>query len=87
MTFHATAEQPVTVYYCKAGIQTGRTIRVMCGALIVEASGVQFAGVTATMAHDNSKGKPKASGARCVLVMTAGVVECADWRWAKGGDK
>lgn len=30
---------PVTVYYCKAGIATGRTVRVMQGTTIYETAG------------------------------------------------
>lgn len=73
-TIQATQAAPVTIYYCKAGIATGRTVRVMQGKQVWETSGVTIAWAAGSMFHDNSKGKPKASGARCVLILTGGSI-------------
>lgn len=76
----ASINAPVTIYYCKAGIQTGRTIRIQQGrGKVWEASEVEIQGAWATMTHDNSKGKAKASGARCVMVLTLGCVRFPEW--------
>lgn len=74
-TLIATNEAPVTVYYCKAGIQTGTTVRVAQGKEVWHTAGVHITNATASMVHDNSKGKAKASGARCVLVLTSGEIQ------------
>ncbi len=69
----ATPTEPVTIYYCKAGIPTGQTVRVtQLNQPTVSCSGVHLHGVTATMLHGNSRGKAKASGARCVLQIHSG---------------
>ena len=65
---------PVTVYYCKAGLKTGRTVRVLQGTKVYETAGVSIYGAAASMFHDNAKGKPKASGARCVMLISDGIV-------------
>jgi hypothetical protein len=74
MLIEASLGNPVTVYYCKAGIQTGKTIRVLHAGIVHQTSSVAIHNANATMSHDNSKGKPKASGARCVLTMTHGKI-------------
>lgn len=72
----ATDAAPVTIYYCKAGVATGQTVRVSQGtAAPLTCSGVRLAGALGQMVHGNSKGKAKASGARCVLTLTSGSVE------------
>ena len=70
----ATEANPATVYYCKAGIQTGETIRVLHNGKVFNTAGVTLTNTNASMQHDNSTGKPKASGARCVLKITRGQV-------------
>lgn len=70
----ATPDKPVTIYYCKAGIQTGTTVRVQHRGQVHTCSGVLLHGCNASMTHDNSTGKPKASGARCVLTVTSGII-------------
>jgi hypothetical protein len=70
----ATPEQPVTVYYCKANLKSGLTVRLMQGKQTHDCTGVLLQAATATMIHGNSTGKPKASGARCVLEVTQGLV-------------
>lgn len=70
----ATLAHPVTIYYCKAGIQTGTTVRVLHRGQVHACSGVLLHGAAASMTHDNSTGKPKASGARCVLTVTTGLI-------------
>jgi hypothetical protein len=70
----ATIAHPVIIYYCKAGIQTGTTIRVQHHGQVHACRGVFLHGCNAGMFHDNSTGKPKASGARCVLTVTTGIV-------------
>lgn len=75
MSWSATPEAPVTVYYCKAGVKTGQTVRVaQPGRETVTLAGVVLHGVSGSMIHGNSTGKAKASGARCVLVCTAGSI-------------
>lgn len=75
MILTATPATPIFVYYCKAGIQTGTTIRVMQGQAVHQTAAVEIRGADARMAHDNSTGKPKRSGARCVLILTSGTIE------------
>ena len=70
----ATPEQPVTVYYCKANLKSGLTVRLMQGKQTHDCTGVLLQAATATMIHGNSTGTPKASGARCVLKITTGLV-------------
>jgi hypothetical protein len=70
----ATIAHPVIIYYCKAGIQTGTTIRVLHRGQVHACRGVWLHGANAGMFHDNSTGKPKASGARCVMTVTTGIV-------------
>jgi hypothetical protein len=72
------AAYPVTLYYCKAGLKSGLTIRVLHGVNRWACSGVAIHGCTAWMRHDKAKGKAKASGARCVLQIISGTVELAD---------
>ena len=78
-TLIASPQSPVVVYYCKAGIQTGETIRILQEKVVHKTGSVMLRGdkgmFFASMIHDNSKGKPKASGARCVLEITYGGVE------------
>jgi hypothetical protein len=77
--FLATPDYPVTVYYCKANIKTGNTVRIVQGRNIADCSGVSFSSppgrsFAASMIHGNSRGKAKASGARCVLTVTQGTI-------------
>ncbi len=76
-TLTAIPEAPVTVYYCKAGIQSGRTIRLLQHGQVHEAARISLTHATASMAHDNSTGRPKRSGARCVLIVTTGYITYA----------
>lgn len=84
-TLVAAADSPVVIYYCKAGIQTGRTIRVMQDRVVYETSRVTIAEAWGEMWHDNAKGKPKASGARCVLSLTVGAVTFPSYDTAAAG--
>lgn len=78
--FTATPDYPVTVYYCKANLRTGKTVRIMQGRNVNDCSGVIFSSTleggpfSAEMIHGNSSGKAKASGARCVLIVSSGIV-------------
>lgn len=78
--FLATAAEPVTVYYCKANLKTGLTVRIVQGRNVYDCSGVRFSNspphgdFLGEMIHGNSTGKPKASGARCVLTIKHGIV-------------
>ena len=74
-TLTATTAAPVTIYYCKAGVATGQTVRVSQTGPAIVCSGVRLAGAFGEMIHGNSAGKAKASGARCVLTLTGGSVE------------
>jgi hypothetical protein len=80
ITLRATADSPITLYYCKAGIQSGQTIRVLQDKIVHSCSGITLSSTllggpfAAAMTHDNAKGKPKASGARCVLTINNGGV-------------
>ncbi len=71
---HATDQNPIAIYYCKAGIQTGTTIRVMHASKVYATGAVVLGNSTAEMHHDNSTGKAKKSGARCVLMVSSGTV-------------
>jgi hypothetical protein len=70
----ATPSDPVTIYYCKAGIATGQTVRVSQGKSVTACSGVRLEAATGIMLHGNSTGKAKASGARCVLELVSGSI-------------
>jgi hypothetical protein len=76
--FNATPAEPVTIYYCKANLKTGNTVRIVQGRNVCDTHGVQLrsgaAAFIAEMIHGNSSGKAKASGARCVLKITMGSV-------------
>ncbi len=77
-TFTATDKAPVSIYYCKAGLKTGQTVRVAQGSAKVTCRGVALDGVSGTMIHGNSTGPAKASGARCVLRLTSGLITISD---------
>ena len=78
--FHATKAEPVTVYYCKANLKTGNTVRIVQGRNVCDCKGAHFSSSLASgpfegeMIHGNSTGKAKASGARCVLTITQGTI-------------
>lgn len=74
MTITASPVRPAIVYYCKAGIPTGLTVRVLHAGALHQLRGVQLHAATAEMIDGNSPGIPKRSGARCVLLITAGQV-------------
>ena len=82
MTTHApilaTPDKPVTVYYCKANVKTGLTVRILHGKARLDCRGVELSGpapgFSAEMIHGNSTGPAKSSGARCVLKVTFGIV-------------
>ncbi len=75
----ATTEHPVTVYYCKANLRTGLTVRILHRGRQIDTAGIRMSGpVEAEMIHGNSSGKPKRSGARCVLQVRRGTVETVD---------
>lgn len=70
----ARADCPVSIYYCKAGIKTGMTTRVLHNTRRYECRGVQLVGTDGAMEHNNTTGVAKASGARCMLVLTRGTI-------------
>jgi len=71
----ASAEHPVTVYYCKAGIPTGQTVRVSSKpAGVIACQGVKLDAVSGDMLNGNATGQAKSSGARCVLRLTSGTI-------------
>ena len=74
------AEKPHTIliYYCKAGLKIGLTIRVEQAGRRWQCRGVALHNASACMTHNNSTGKAKASGARCVLQIFSGTVEMLD---------
>lgn len=78
--FTATADLPVTVYYCKSNLKTGKTVRIVQGHNVNDCAGVTFSSSLATgpfdaeMMHGNSTGRAKKSGARCVLLVRSGIV-------------
>lgn len=74
--FVATPQAPVTIYYCKANLKTGNTVRILQQGRQVDTTGVRIHGtfVDARMDHGNSTGKPRKSGARCVLILSRGIV-------------
>jgi hypothetical protein len=86
MKFFNARDGRITIYYCKAGIQSGRTVRVIYAPATNtseapeqwDCKGVRLTGADAEMLHDNSTGKPKKSGARCVMYVTGGEVEVID---------
>lgn len=72
----ATPDSPVTIYYCKANLKTGLTVRIVQGSRSWDTSGVTLSGdcFFAEMIHGNSTGKAKKSGARCTLIITSGMI-------------
>lgn len=77
--FTATPAEPVTIYYCKANIKTGTTVRIVQGRHVHDSTGVHLTAPAGTpfhaeMIHGNSKGKAKSSGARCTLIVTSGII-------------
>lgn len=79
-TFRAAHELPVTVYYCKANLKTGNTVRIVQGHNVCDCAGVTLSSeldtgpFLAEMIHGNSTGKAKTSGARCTLKVIRGIV-------------
>lgn len=71
----ATEDCRVTIYYCKAGLGAGTPVRIEQRGIVYDAAKVAIREADATMWHDNSTGKAKRSGARCVLILSAGIVE------------
>ena len=65
---------PITIYYCKAGLKTGLTVRVEHGGRRYACRGVRLDGAGGAMEHGNATGKARGSGARCVLLITTGAV-------------
>lgn len=80
MTILATPTHPVVIYYCKAGIKTGLTIRIQYQGQVHQTADVSLLDARATMQHDNSTGPARRSGARCVLVVTQGEVRYLNGR-------
>jgi hypothetical protein len=72
---NASAAEPITIYYCKAGIKSGQVCRVQLAGVTFACSGVKFSHAVGCMLNNNSVGRPKRSGARCVLQLSAGHVE------------
>ena len=70
----ASADSPVVVYYCKAGIPTGRTIRITQGKETHQTSYVRLFSCDASMHHNNATARAKRSGARCTLNIDSGTV-------------
>jgi hypothetical protein len=81
--FTATPAEPVTIYYCKANLKTGLTVRVVQGRNVSDCAGVTMRSTLgsgpfeAEMIHGNSQGKAKRSGARCTLIVRRGIIETA----------
>lgn len=74
---------PLIVYYCRANISTtGKTVRVVDRNVrpqrVIDCRDVRLLNSHARMADGNSRGKAKASGARCVLEVIKGTVEIVD---------
>lgn len=80
MTFTAIPSDPVTVYYCKANVKTGLTVRIIQGKLEHDCSGITMHSTLASgpfdaeMIHGNAAGRPKRSGARCTLIVRRGII-------------
>jgi hypothetical protein len=74
ITLNASPTTPVIIYYCKAGIPTGKTIRISQSGKIYQCSNVALHNCDAAMHHDNATSKAKASGARCTLNVDNGEV-------------
>ncbi|MDG2124884.1 MAG: hypothetical protein P8J87_14370 [Verrucomicrobiales bacterium] len=68
--------EPITVYYCKAKLATGNPVRVYRGRgrqrECWDCTGIEMSNCAATMDLNNSTTLAKASGARCVLIITSG---------------
>lgn len=73
-----TPREPATIYYCKAGLPTGHTVRVSHARRVTACRGVRLVNVSGEMLHGNSTGKAKSSGARCVLEITSGLITLID---------
>lgn len=73
-------DKPAQIYYCKAYLNDGKTIvveytnnegkrkRIRCDDW-------ESLGANVKMSMDNTKGKAKASGARCALIVKSGTIE------------
>ena len=81
-----TPQLPVYIYYCKANRQTGLTVRVLAPSKVTlggkiemqrhDLKGVRMRLATAEMIDDADVPKTASrSGVRCVLKVTAGVIE------------
>ena len=76
-------DKPAFVYYCKAFKDTGKTVVVEYSdddgkRQKINVHGVTYHGLNGDMIDGNSKGKAKASGARCVMEVRSGVIEIVE---------
>jgi hypothetical protein len=84
MIFRAIPSDPVTIYYCKANLKTGLTVRIIQGRTQHDCAGISMHSTLdsgpfdAEMIHGNSQGKPKRSGARCTLIVRRGIIKPAE---------
>lgn len=79
VVLHASPEEPITLFYCKAKLKDGCPVVAYYGKgkkrRIWDAPGVRLAGCYGDMDLGNSHTVSKASGARCVLILTSGEIE------------
>lgn len=72
-------QKPVIVYYCKANLKTNNPIRIIdpnySPQMIIDCNDIRLQDAKCNMSLDNSTGKAKASGARCVLYVESGTIE------------
>jgi len=76
LTIQPYVGEPITVYYCKARLSSGDPVRVYRGRgrhrEVWNCTGIAMHNCSATMDLNNSATLAKASGARCVLLITSG---------------
>ena len=73
----ATPSSPILVYYCKADLRTGQTVRISQDGRTWKTTSVQISEAWGSMMHGNAVGRAKRSGARCVLCLNSGAIKCA----------
>lgn len=78
MKLFATPDDEVTIFYCKAKLKDGCPVVAYQGRgrnrRVWDATGVDLDCFKASMDLENSRTVAKAAGARCVLIITEGII-------------
>lgn len=78
MTWIATPEFPVYLFYCKANIAAGTTVVVMQNNNKTFTKGVLFENLSGSFTHQNAIGAAKQSGTRNILIILTGEIKEID---------